>query len=860
MLLNDNWSLTWEPLSCGPDEALRIQDKASDWLNADLPCDIHMPLIAQGIIAEPLDADHCFASEWTEQKSWWFRKRFQLPAERLACNTIELAFESLDAEADVWLNGIYLGHHRSAFYPMVRKVKPMLRPGENTLLVRVTSGIERYADSDIALTGDSVTILTGDGIGARGDARRVMVRKPQYVYGWDWCPRLTSCGIMGDVRLDFQDGPQIRHVHAVTKSVQAGQVQGSGDARLLVKVEAENLHPFQTVDAELCIELRYNGALVSTVQAEHCLRSGLNYIQHEIELAQAKLWWPHGMGEQPLYTVSARLAAGGHVNTYPDFAIGIRTIRLNTDKLPGEETDGERTFALEVNGVPLFAKGANWIPADSIYARVTDARYDTLISEAKAANFNMLRVWGGGLYERERFYGNCDRLGLLVWQDFMFACAKYPDHLPWFREEVEQEMDYQTKRLRNHSSLALWCGNNENHWAFDEGWNESSNPSFYGGAICSNELAPRIVERNCPEIPYWNSSPYGGEHPNGSLQGDRHHWHDCTMSPDMDKRITPEEYDKITSPFISEYGYIGPCRRSSIEAYHAGRPLDRNGAVWRLHNNTFEKETVAAGIEKHYCQAASLDIDKYLHYAGLVQGLMYGYSLESLRASLKCNGALFWMYNDCWGEVGWSIIDYYLARKIAYYSVKRAFEPVKLVLRQSGGVVRLTAINETAAPVTCRILYGLARYDGAAVAAGAGQDGEFQLHLPPHTRLVAREWELPAHDARQAFVYARPAVPDTPIRPAVLRELPFREIEAPRARLTLSELREDESFLRFRVSTDTYAHAVQFGLDERIALSDEYFDLLPGEYRDIAIQKDAASLDASSITPSSVSVSGFGSV
>lgn len=465
---------------------------------------------------------------------------------------------------------------------------------------------------------------------------------------------------------------------------------------------AIRIHPFQTLEVGLELELQFDSKQVAIKKIEPCLRSGLNFITIELDVPNAKLWWPNGMGEQPLYTVHVSAGMQSPGKEYPPFPIGIRTLGLNTDKLSFDSDD--RAFAFEINGVRVFSKGANWIPADSIYARVTDEKYDHLLKEAKEANFNMLRIWGGGLYERDVFYKKSMEYGLLIWHDFMFSCAKYPDHLSWFREEVEKEMDYQTRRLRNYCSLVLWCGNNENHWGFDEWWDGTESADFYGGAVCYNEIAPLVVQRNCSEIPYWNSSPYGGLHPNGSESGDRHHWHDCMMNKDMEKRITPAEYDKVIAKFISEYGYVGPCRESSIELYHNRLPLDPGSKIWQLHNNTFEKNTVLAGINKHYVDLQDLSLDEYFLYAGLCQGLMLGYSLEAIRNKQFCAGALFWMYNDCWGEMGWTIIDYYLTRKISYYFVKRAFEPVKLILRLEEGYIRVSS---------CRLIRGKWYWSGS---------------------------------------------------------------------------------------------------------------------------------------------------
>lgn len=842
--LNLDWLMTWEPLTCEARDFIQVRMKQTNWLQTHLPCDVHMPLIEQGIITEPLLADQCFASEWTEQRSWWFKKSFVLSEEQLSFDQIRVTFEALDAEADIWLNDIYLGHHRSAFYPFSAEIKAKALLGVNQLFVRVTSGLELFSEQDIAWVHEAKVVYENEQIGKRGDNRRAMVRKPQYVYGWDWGPRVATCGIVGDVTLEFNNSIQIRDVHVSTQGIDAA----SANAQLSIEFELDNLHPFQTVETELELELLFGSEQIVLIQAEYCLRSGLNYITLPVEVANAKLWWPNGMGAQPLYTIRASLQLKGHRVEYPAFLFGIRKLCLNMEKL--QSGIDERAFTFEINDVPVFSKGGNWIPADSIYARVSDQKYESLLKEAKEANFNMLRVWGGGIYEKDIFYEKCDEYGILIWHDFMFACAKYPDNLAWFRHEVEQEIEYQTRRLRNHCAMALWCGNNENHWGFDEWWNNTEAAEFYGGSICYNEIAPRIVKRNCPDIPYWNSSPYGGEHPNGSQSGDTHHWNDCTMNEVMEKRITPEEYDKVSAKFVSEYGYIGPCRRSSIEAYHNGQPLDRTSKVWQLHNNTFERELVLAGINKHYLNSEQLEIDDYLLYAGLCQGLMLGYSLEAIRSKPFCAGALFWMYNDCWGETGWTIIDYYLIRKISYYYVKRAFAPVLLILRQQDGLIQLTAINETSDSIKQVLEYGLIQYDGSG-----NQSKQLNMELPPYSRGIVLEWASEAYDPTHSCIYVKAVASSNSIElnPAILRADVFRRISIPDAQLKIDQIEIiDGKQIRFTVSSRFFAHAVHFNLDEAIRLSDEYFDLLPGEQREITVWHEGNILGADQIIPQSI--------
>jgi len=526
-------------------------------------------------------------------------------------------------------------------------------------------------------------------------------------------------------------------------------------------------------------------------------------------------WWPNGMGDQPLYTVQAQLSVGKVKTAYRPVKVGLRFVELDT----------QEKFAFVINGKKVFAKGANWIPADTIYARVTAERYDRLVLEAKKANFNMLRAWGGGLYEPEAFYEACDRYGIMVWQDFMFACAAYPDHEEAFCREAEKEAEFQTRRLRNHPSVVLWSGNNECSWGLVDWWKITGE----GGYYLYNYLLPAIVERNCPEIPYWNGSPYGGSTPNCCEAGDRHHWNDCMMNPEMIKRITPEEYDLCTSKFISEYGYIGAPCKETVETYLDGAPFDRKGEVWQHHNNTFEKDTVDAGINKHYADPAGISLDDYFLYSGLTQGLMYGYSLDSFRFRSDCHGGLFWMYEDCWGEVGWTVIDYYLRRKISWYFVRRAFSPVRLILREQQGKILVMMANDTQKEIKGALEFGRVGLDGKGAKVSTKM-----FKCPPLSRTCIATFKRDQADVTKNLWIAR-VKKSAEILPAIFRATDFRQLQTSEPAFSVKVVKAGKGLWDITVGSDVFAHAVQLNLPKNAEPTDNYFDLLPGESRTVRV-------------------------
>jgi beta-mannosidase len=722
---------------------------------------------------------------------------------------IELELNGLDSNAEIFLNGRHIGTHCNSFRPYVLDVKPWLNQGENILLIRLTTGVENISVADVHSLDGIIADSSSLGVrNRRGDARRVFVRKPQYTFGWDWSPRLASTAIAGDVKLRMLDKACIRHLRMSPEQ--------HGKAILLtVTATIEFFHYYKTTDGQLTITLHDEFGGQYRNSRKVLLRSGQMFVDMKIQIDEPHLWWPSGLGEQHLYRVEAELSVEGQLSTYPSLEYGLRFVELDTrDK-----------FAIIINGKRIFCKGANWIPSDAIYARVSDDRYDILVKEARDAHFNMLRIWGGGWYERETFYQACDRYGIMIWHDFMFACAPYPDHLDGFRTEVVREADYQTKRLQRHASIVLWCGSNENIWGFRDWWNGQTK----AGSQIYNYILPDIVRRNCPEIPYWNSSPYGGDEPNSNEVGNHHHWGEAMMNPDMEKRITPEEYDNCSAKFVTEFGYVGACSKDTAIIYLDGASLELKGEVWQHHTNTFEKDTVVAGIRKHYADPEKLKIDDYFLYSALCQGIMLEYALDSMRYRANCDGSLFWMFNDCWGEIGWTIVDYYLRRKPSWYFVRRAFAPIRLILRSNGNQINLVVSNDTQKTISFPLEVGYISLDGNFTDFES-----IKVDVHPLERILVHSFERGNHDARHGIWVAKPDS-NFKLDSAIFRAEDFRDLKVTNPGLESRLIHSNVNTQIYRISAQSYAHAVQLELPDKVIPSDNYFDLLPGESREIQI-------------------------
>jgi len=461
-ILNDGWVLRHEPISAGPDMARSVSAKLGGWLPTSLPTDVRVPLIADKQIEEPLIGENFMDSRWVEDRSWWFKTTFgpQFPLD--SADLVELSIGGLDLCADVFLNDRFLGRHMNSFRPFVADVTGLIRPEGNELLVRVTCGPDQFSPEDTAATRPGFVFpdFPAESAGTRFDLARPFLRKPQYGFGWDHVPRVPSLGIMGAVVLSAFSGVAVRSIHSTVTAIEpAGHIN--------VVVEIENLDHLADVDIQIDLTLADDAGETVDSSKSSVLNAGLNWLSLELVVENPKLWWPNGYGEQGLYDLTTVVRRGDSIVSTSVMKVGLRTVELNTEPLNATESD----FAIEVNGVRIFAKGANWVPPDVIFTRAPDDKYTRLLREAQEANFTMLRIWGGGIYERELFYEECDRLGLLVWQDFMFSCAQYPDHLEWFQREAELEAEFQVRRLRSHPCIALWCGNNEDEWIM---WEEQN--------------------------------------------------------------------------------------------------------------------------------------------------------------------------------------------------------------------------------------------------------------------------------------------------------------------------------------------------------------------------------------------------
>lgn len=604
---------------------------------------------------------------------------------------------------------------------------------------------------------------------------------------------------------------------------------GLREENALVKASVEIEHNTLTSSGWGSLSIEFadeEGRKFGAEKEDVFLSSGIAIAELDLAVDALRLWWPNGSGSQHRYDVEINLESeDGSASKHLKW--GMRTVQLNNR--PGR-------FGAIINGKPIFLKGGNWIPPDSLYGRVTPDKVISLLEEAAEANFNCLRIWGGGRFEMDEFYEACDRHGIFVWQDFMSACAPLPAHQEWFRREFMKEADYQIRRLRNRACLLLWCGNNEvgSCYSWMPEFDEHKDPAW---RIYHRDL-PRLLKQLDPDIPYWPTSPYGGaENVNARDVGDDHHW--VVMRAEEEYWSNPQYWDESERPiFNSEYGYGGPCSLETTREYTDTDSPDLFSEVGHQHTNTFyDIPRVNHGIREHYRDPEGLSLEDYILLGGLVQGLNLGYSLESLRANEQTMGGIFWMYNDTWGENGWTIIDYYLRRKISFYNVRRCLAPTRLVLRKGGqafggklGEIVLIVLNDSPDPLGGEVEMGYVSFDGNEKELDV-----LELEVPGRSRTVAGTWEIPDGErARNGTVAAIPrGIPD--LLPVTWYHGRYRELNFPGATIEVVGSEQKGDHLEIRVRSDVYAHAVHFQIPSEYRLSDHYFDLLPGEQRKVTI-------------------------
>jgi beta-mannosidase len=669
---------------------------------------------------------------------------------------------------------------------------------------------------------------------------RVFMRKAQFGFGWDWGPRLPTVGIWRSVELRRERRAAIAGVHFHTLDLDPDGEQ----AAVAVRVEAERFAGEEPVAVAIALSAPDGDpvaehAMVLDGEGPHLV--GTAYLTVE----NLRLWWTYDLGEPFLYALRVELRQEGDLLDHHESKVGIRTLDL--DQSPDPDEPGTRFFRFVLNGVPIFARGADWIPADSFVGAIEDERYETLISSARDANMNMLRVWGGGIYEHDIFYDLCDSMGLLVWQDFMFACAVYPEEPPSFVSEIEAEAGYQVRRLRSHPCLALWCGNNENQWIHDRTFWEREDTTV-PGALYYHEVLPRVVGEFDGRTPYWPGSPFGGDDHNDRRQGNVHNWEvwhgnfpryfgEHTRRDPTPENVSYLRYAEDMGRFISEFGmHAAPVRETLRRAipedqlYHHSPSMD--------HHNKDDPKNKGDDLMLTVTGLPT-DLEEYVDFSMISQAEGLKFALEHFRRRKPhCSGTLLWQLNDCWPVLSWSVLDYHGFGKAGYYYARRAYFPVLASFKAlPDGSIELWLTNDTLKEVQDDVTVRLGTFRGEKI-----WEENLRAHVPANSSCPVARWSAErASGAPDRYLWLSTdqgcflsnrhffaAIKDlrrAPVEPAV----------------DITQIGEHE--LKVHLEAPVYAYFVHLEVpDEATRFSDNYFDLKPGEERNISVTNPRVSL------------------
>ena len=645
--LNQGWTLTGDTLNIN--------------MQVDVPSVVQQSLYENGLIPHPYLGTVENDLLWISDHPWDYTLHFDVDKELLEKENVELVFEGLDTYAKVRLNGEELFFADNQFRTWKADAKPFLKDKDNLLEVHFI----RYDSTQMALYEQHQPRLP---------EKYAVSRKAPYQHGWDWAPKYKNVGIWKPVKLVGWNEARLENAYVVTQSVDANK------AKLMLHLEVEN-----EMDGDF--EVGVSTGSTTLTSRSLSLSKGPQHTVLPITLDNPQLWWPNEMGEQPLYDFEVRLLKDGQLLDSKTFKSGIKTFEMV------DEPDSiGRAFYFKVNGVPMYAKGANYVPEEMIETWINADNTLRLLRMAKDAHFNMLRVWGGGIYPSDDFFNICDSLGILVWQDFMFAGTMYPYDETFIYKNVRIEAEEQVKRLASHPSLALWCGGNEisegyYNWGWQKAlnWSEEDDKAIKAGYdVLFESLLPQVVEKFDGTRPYWPSSPSKGwGRPESLTEGDVHYWGVWWGEQPY------EMYREKVGRFNSEYGYQSYPDYSTLLKIAQGEELSKDAKVIAAHQKHARgTRQIDDFIQRYYPNVQPKDFEEYVHLSQLSQAYGMEIAIEAHRTAKPYNmGTLYWQLNDAWPVMSWSSIDYYGNPKVFHERLKTLYAPVLLSLdRKDNGV------------------------------------------------------------------------------------------------------------------------------------------------------------------------------
>ena len=778
--LNDKWQVTSENDS--------IQ------FTTNIPNEVHLDLFKNKVIEHPFFGDNEKQIQWVGENDWIYEKEFDVDSSFLSNENLELVFGGIDTYSYVYLNEKLILQTDNQFRQWNVDVNSMIKTSNNKLkiLIRSPFEIENKKAREYGFQPPSDS--------------RVFTRKAAYVYGWDWGPRIVTSGIWKQVKLEGWNGPRLKDVFIIQDSLTERK------AYLTAKFEI-----YSTKPAEVTLFVYGNKQKLMT-------ETGTQSIDVKLEIDYPDLWWPSGLGYQKLYKIDCSLI-------HNDFGVQTITkkIGLKTIDLVQEKDSLGKSFYFKINGIPVFMKGANYIPMQILGNDVDTSKYVQLINDAVESNMNMLRVWGGGIYEHDIFYELCDEKGILIWQDLMFANGMYPADSLMF-ENINQEASDQIKRLRNHPSIVLFCGNNEiaeawvnwgwkNNYSIDQQkkMEDDYNKIFH-------KFLPNVVNQYSPQIPYWPSSPqFGRGDKRSQFEGDSHYWgvwHDEEPF---------EMYEQKVSRFMSEFGFQSYPSLKTLSNWFDEKDLDYDSQVLQNH----QKHPKGNALIKKYMEREYIvpeNFADFIYVSQLLQAEGIALGIEAHRRAMPyCMGSLYWQLNDCWPVVSWSGIDYEGRWKALQYFVKKSFEPVILSLERNDETLNIYLVNDKKEWIEGYLTFRLMNFDGKKTL-----QAEEYYKIKPNCVELLRSLDITKYAqfdlntallnigfdgnvkvSEKNFCFAKPKK---------------MNLFKPEIKITIEK--EENHFVLLLLS-DVLAKNVFVDSDIDGSFSDNFFDLIPGEEKRI---------------------------
>lgn len=783
-----------------------MDDSSSDagWFAASVPGTVHQALLATNQISDPFYGCNETLVQWVGESDWMYRCTFHRPDSEPG-DCVMLCFDGLDTFATVWLNGWQIHSSDNMFVPGRIDVGSLLQEGENELLLVFESALRRGKEREATYGKLAVW---------NGDASRVYVRKAQYHYGWDWGPTLLTAGPWRPVYVEVYQA-RISDLYCPAEIT-----HDLSHASIHVQTTCELSNALQLADIVLNLSLYApDGEKI----AEQELPVTGDVLQHTFELGNPRLWWPRGYGDQPIYRVVASLHQNTNELDRQEKRPGLRRLQLVQQPV----TDGSgTTFFFSLNNTPIYCGGVNWIPADLYLPSISPERYRAWLQLAADAHVTMVRVWGGGIYEDDVFYDTCDELGLLVWQDFLFGCGIYPA-LDWFQKSVRAEAEAALLRLRDHPSIALWCGNNEDYSiAQSKGLYESSftgdfTTTDFPARVIYEQLLPDICARLDPQRPYWAGSPYGGSDANDVQQGDTHVWHIWGNDRPY------QEYPKTRARFVSEFGMGSLPALSTIAEFTPPEERYPQSRTLEHHNKSEGGARKLAGYLIDNVRIPA-DLPGYIYATQFIQADAMGIGIRGWRRHWghldeQTGGALLWQLNDCWPVTSWAIIDYAFRPKAAYYVVRRELAPCVVGLASNNeDDAELWAVNGITKPFNASVEINRWTLDGTLVAQ--------EQRTATLTANQGTELGRIQHDSTH-IVSVRLLKDGVAVARAALWPEPYKYLTLPDPEITIERL--DAHTLR--VESKRPAKGVWLSANDGVQWSDNMLDLFPNEAQVIKV-------------------------